>query len=103
MTSTEFRQKQRHSRRAYINAHKKSIGKCFYCSFNKCYEILEYHHIQNNKSFNVGGKLGSKSIPTIQKEIDKCVLVCPNCHKMINIGYKIKKNFNIWSWLRERV
>jgi len=91
MSSTKSRQNLRHRRRAYINADKKRVGKCFYCGFKKCYEILEYHHTQNNKLFNVGGKLGSTSIRSIQKEMDKCILVCKNCHSLIHRGFKLKK------------
>jgi hypothetical protein len=42
-------------------------------------EILQFHHNQEDKSFNISD-FKSHSIKTIKKEIAKCILICPNCH-----------------------
>jgi len=41
--------------------------------------VLEFDH-QRDKEFNVSN-MGTVSINKIQKEIDKCEVVCANCHR----------------------
>ena len=46
---------------------------------------LQFHHPQNNKSFSVGdGGHKGYSIKRIQKEIEKCVVLCCRCHAEIH-------------------
>ena len=60
-------------------------GKCQYCGYSKCIEALEFHHLDPNiKSFTISGK--SKSFNSLKSEVDKCILVCSNCHKEIHAG-----------------
>lgn len=44
--------------------------------------VLEFHHVRGRKKKEVT-KLVSLgySLETIQKEMDKCIVVCANCHK----------------------
>lgn len=61
-------------------------GKCQCCGYSKCIEALEFHHIDtSNKAFSISGK--SKSFENLKKEVDKCILVCSNCHKEIHAGF----------------
>ena len=58
-------------------------GKCVKCGYKKCIEALEFHHVDpNGKDFSVAGK--SLSFERMKKEVDKCILVCANCHKEIH-------------------
>ena len=60
-------------------------GKCQCCDYYKCIEALEFHHLDPNiKSFTISGK--SKSFNSLKSEVDKCILVCSNCHKEIHAG-----------------
>ena len=44
--------------------------------------IMEFDHISNNKLFNISEKRrGYANLEVIQAEIDKCEVVCANCHK----------------------
>lgn len=66
-------------------------GKCQVktCGYNKCYDSLSFHHINpNEKDFALSRK--SYSFERLKKEVDKCVLVCNNCHGEIH--YQIKEN-----------
>lgn len=57
-------------------------GKCKICGYNKSTYALEFHHLNTNeKDFSISGKILS---PTIKAEIDKCILVCSNCHREIH-------------------
>lgn len=58
-------------------------GKCIKCGYNKCDRSLEFHHLDpNGKDFSISGK--SWSFERLKKEVDKCVLVCSNCHGEIH-------------------
>jgi DNA-binding CsgD family transcriptional regulator len=58
-------------------------GSCIKCGYNKCISALEFHHIDpNGKDFSIGGK--SWSFERLKKEVDKCILVCSNCHREIH-------------------
>lgn len=58
-------------------------GKCQICGYNKCIDALEFHHLDpKTKSFTISGS--SKSFEHLKEEVDKCILVCSNCHKEIH-------------------
>ena len=58
-------------------------GKCEICEYNKSISALEFHHIDpNKKDFQVSGKCWS--FEKLKKEVDKCMLVCSNCHREIH-------------------
>lgn len=60
-------------------------GKCEICSYNKSVNALQFHHKNpKDKDFTVSGK--SLSFEKLKKEVDKCVLVCANCHAEIHEG-----------------
>lgn len=62
-------------------------GQCVSCSYNKCQDALEFHHLNpNEKDFTVAQYKGSILNNTIKKELDKCILVCSNCHREIHAG-----------------
>lgn len=46
---------------------------------------LEFHHIEPSiKSFNLCMSVcKDKKICVIQSEIDKCIVLCANCHKIV--------------------
>ena len=53
---------------------------CIKCGETRPY-VLDFHHIEKiNKDFTVG-KMKKGSLNVIQKEINKCVALCSNCHR----------------------
>lgn len=57
-------------------------GCCQYCGYNKCIAALEFHHLsKEDKSFGISYKGYTRSWKRVKKELDKCVLVCANCHR----------------------
>lgn len=61
-------------------------GKCQICGYNKCNEALDFHHIDpKTKSFNISGN-HCRRWNLVKEEIDKCVMVCSNCHREIHAG-----------------
>ena len=65
-------------------------NKCQICGYNKCYQALEFHHINpKEKEFNIAQMLRQSSILNeniIKEELKKCILVCSNCHREIHAG-----------------
>jgi len=54
-------------------------GKCEKCGYSKCMAALQFHHLNPlEKDFTIGGK--SWGFSRLKEEVDKCVLVCSNCH-----------------------
>lgn len=57
-------------------------GCCSKCGYNKCESALEFHHLDpSEKDFGIGSKGYTRSWEKVKKELDKCVLLCANCHR----------------------
>lgn len=56
-------------------------GKCEKCSYDKCNRALIFHHINpKKKKFGISAKGITRSWEKLKKELDKCILLCANCH-----------------------
>jgi hypothetical protein len=62
-------------------------GKCEICGYDKCSRALSFHHLDpKEKEFGVSDKGLTRSWLKIQNEIDKCILICANCHMEVHEG-----------------
>lgn len=62
-------------------------GKCNICGYDKCNAALEFHHIDNRKKdFGLSMNGITRSWEKTKKELEKCILVCSNCHREIHSG-----------------
>ena len=61
-------------------------GKCSACGYNKCMRSMTFHHLDPNKKDFSLAKKKSLKWETIKAELDKCILVCANCHGEIHAG-----------------
>lgn len=62
-------------------------SKCSVCGYNKCPAALEFHHINpNEKEFAISHQT-SLSTEKALLEIQKCALLCANCHREVENGY----------------
>lgn len=59
--------------------YKQSIG-CQKCGYDKCASALEWHHKDDNKEGNPS-HFKTFSWKAYMKEVEKCVLLCANCHR----------------------
>jgi len=60
-------------------------GKCMICGYDKFACALDFHHLdESKKSFDLSTKGLTRSWEKTKNEIDKCVLVCANCHREIH-------------------
>ena len=61
-------------------------GKCQICGYDKYVGALDLHHINGQKSFGIGDKGYTRSWERTKQELDKCILVCANCHREVEAG-----------------
>ena len=57
-------------------------GKCEKCGYDKCIEALDFHHTDSTpKDFAISDRNLKLDWEDIKKELDKCKLLCSNCHR----------------------
>ena len=62
-------------------------GCCELCGYAKCAEALEFHHLdQYKKDFGISSKGYTRSWVRVKKELDKCAMICANCHRELHAG-----------------
>ena len=59
--------------------------KCSSCGYNRCFAVLQYHHmLPKEKDFNISTLMKKafieKNKGTMMKELGKCICLCANCH-----------------------
>lgn len=61
-------------------------GKCEVCGYNKNIAALEFHHKNpDQKDFQLDIRhFSNNSLEKLQVELDKCALLCANCHREIH-------------------
>ena len=71
-------------------------NKCNMCGYNKCFEALDFHHINpKEKEFDIAKLIHSnKNWDYINKELSKCILICSNCHREIHAELRNEKDTN---------
>ena len=61
-------------------------GKCVVCAYNRSVTAMEFHHLDpTQKDFGISSN-SNRAWEKIRIELDKCVLVCSNCHREIHEG-----------------
>ena len=89
---TKIKYTYRHkNKNIYLNY--KKTEQCENCGYSKCISALDFHHKNMlEKSFNIflitNGINEYKELPDkIKQELDKCVVVCKNCHAKKHFDY----------------
>lgn len=60
-------------------------GKCARCGYNKYIGALEFHHTDpKQKDFSVGSGGHTRAWEKVKEELDKCILLCANCHREVH-------------------
>lgn len=61
-------------------------GKCQICGYDRCNRALVFHHLNpEEKEFQIS-VAQTKSWEKVKQELQKCILVCSNCHEEIHAG-----------------
>jgi hypothetical protein len=75
---------RRRSKRRLVEARG---GACELCGYNQHPAALQFHHSDPEvKEFNISNKGGTIAFARLQEEAEKCVLVCANCHALLEWG-----------------
>jgi transposase len=62
-------------------------GACRLCGFARYAGALQFHHLDpSTKRFQLGGRGLTRSLKILREEAKKCVLLCANCHAMVEAG-----------------
>lgn len=79
----EWQRKNRPSRharnKAILNIYKHAAG-CADCGFRDYAGALDFDHVRGVKLFSVSKKANNR-LETLMSEIEKCDVVCANCHR----------------------
>lgn len=63
-------------------------GKCCICDYNTYHGALEFHHVDSKTKIKAISEYSYLTdLDEIIKEVDKCLLVCANCHREIHGGF----------------
>jgi hypothetical protein len=59
-------------------------GCCGICGFAQYVGALQFHHVDNaSKAFSLSLRGVTRSLQRAREEAQKCVLLCANCHAMV--------------------
>jgi len=68
---------------------------CADCGYKKHPAALEFDHLPGTeKLFNIGEEIGNRSVESIWSEIEKCEVVCANCHAIRTAKRRKKVDIN---------
>lgn len=56
-------------------------GNCCMCGYNKSPAAIDFHHVNPQEKSVTVKQLSACSLEKILREVDKCVLLCSNCHR----------------------
>lgn len=81
------REKQREDKRTRKLWAIKYLGeKCNECKNTFHPSIYEFHHVDPETKDKDPSKMMSLSLLRLTNELDKCILLCANCHRLIHHG-----------------
>lgn len=75
----------RTQRRKKMLAVERFGGKCQRCGYDRCIDALEFHHVdESTKEIEPSYAIMRWSWDRAVKELEKCVLICSNCHREVH-------------------
>lgn len=66
-------------------------GKCQKCGYDKCVNALEFHHRDPTSKEVDWRKMQRRSWAGVKEELDKCDLLCANCHREVHYDPEVLK------------
>ena len=79
--TTVARNKRKYeARRLFIDSHK--ARSCGDCGGTFPPECMDFDHVRGEKKFGIGGRGNGQTHEALSREIEKCDVVCANCHRI---------------------
>ena len=77
--------------------------KCKKCGYNKCGAALEFHHIDpDEKDERIARMISNNySLEKVLNEIQKCIVLCSNCHHEFHFLYNNNNEYTINMFLED--
>ena len=63
-------------------------GRCEICGYNRYIGALDFHHVNPDEKAFIIAFAKSTTFEKIRPELDKCQLVCANCHRELHAEQK---------------
>ena len=80
--TAEYNHTRLAKKREFIQNYKLERG-CRFCGYNAHPVALELNHIDpSTKKYNISKQLISISMPKLLEELEKCEVLCANCHQI---------------------
>lgn len=91
-----------HQKKIEIQDLKKN-RKCAKCGYDKCGAALEFHHINPEEKDERIAKMISNNytLEAVQKEIEKCIVLCANCHHEFHFLNNNDNTYTLDKFLQE--
>lgn len=65
-------------------------GKCILCGYDKYHGALDFHHLDpDEKDFTISKMKKYSFDDIVRYELDKCVILCANCHREVENGISV--------------
>lgn len=61
-------------------------GCCQICGYSVCSAALEFHHLDPKQKDPNWRRMKTGSFERIKQELEKCILLCANCHREVHTG-----------------
>lgn len=75
----------------FLRRYKQRSG-CRLCGENSSPDVLDFHHIDpNTKTMKVNSMARNSGVFDVIDEIEKCVVLCSNCHRKMHAESARKK------------
>ena len=58
-------------------------GKCWICGYDRCIDAFEFHHLERSEKDIKMSMAGGHALATYRDEAAKCLLLCGNCHALV--------------------
>ena len=86
----EWRRKWRRKRSELIQSIRLKSS-CAMCGWKEHPEVLHWHHVDRKNKVCVVSNI--HTLEKIKKEMEKCILLCPNCHSWLHYQESAGKGF----------
>jgi predicted HNH restriction endonuclease len=80
---TQAKRERAAKRKAFIDSHR--AGGCRLCDFDVA-QVCQFHHVDPAQKEAEVATLTASSESRILREIEKCIVLCPNCHALVHAG-----------------